>query len=133
MDTLTRIERAIERFEDALLAKMFPTEPVELLGALREECDSQVVMCSPSRVVVPNAYDVELSDEVYEELSRHGKQAGQTLADSLMRHAEERGYEWAGPLTVHVTKSSDVPNGRYRVVATPLTHIRADAFADGAR
>lgn len=131
MDTLTRIERAIERFEDALLAKMFPSEPVELLGALRQECDSQAVVCSSSRVVVPNAYDVELSDEVYEELSRHGKQAGQTLTDNLMRHAEEQGYEWAGPLTVHVTKSSQVPNGRYQVAATPLTHIRADAFADG--
>ncbi|MGW2330904.1 DUF3662 domain-containing protein [Streptomyces sp. NPDC001700] len=133
MDTLTRIERAIERFEDALLAKVFPTEPVELLGALREECDSQAVVCSSRRVVVPNAYDVELSDEVYEELSRHGKQAGQTLTDALMRHAEEHGYEWAGPLTVRVTKSSQVPNGRYRVAATPLPHIRADAFAGNPR
>ncbi|MEU1804497.1 DUF3662 domain-containing protein [Streptomyces sp. NPDC019937] len=131
MDTLTRIERAIERFEDALLSKMFPSEPVELLGALRQECDNQAVVCSSRRVLVPNAYDVELSDEVYEELSRHGKQAGQTLTDSLMRHAEKQGYEWAGPLTVHVTKSSRVPNGRYQVAATPLTHIHADAFSDG--
>ncbi|MEU0839098.1 DUF3662 domain-containing protein [Streptomyces sp. NPDC005962] len=133
MDTLTRIERAIERFEDTLLAKVFPTEPVELLGALREECDSQAVVCSASRVVVPNAFDVELSDEVYEELSRHGKQAGQTLMDSLLRHAEKQGYEWAGPLAVHVAKSDQVPNGRYRVAASPLTHIRADAFADNPR
>jgi hypothetical protein len=133
MDTLTRIERAIERFEDALLAKVFRTEPVELLGALREECDSQAVVCSSSRVVVPNAYDIELSGEVYDTLSRHGQQAGQTLTDSLMRHADEQGYEWAGPLTVHVTRSNQVPNGRYRVAAAPLTHIRADAFAGSAQ
>ncbi|MGW7210621.1 FhaA domain-containing protein, partial [Streptomyces sp. NPDC054837] len=56
MGTLTGWERTLERVEEALLAQIFPKEPVEVVDALRRECDSQAVVCSRSRVVVPNAY-----------------------------------------------------------------------------
>ncbi|WP_413812062.1 DUF3662 domain-containing protein [Streptomyces sp. OE57] len=130
MQTLNRWERAIERWEASLLAKVVRGEPVELLGALKRECDSHTVVCGPTRVVVPNVYDVELAEPVHEELTRRGCHVGQELTDHLMRHAEDKGYEWAGPLTVHVSRSDRVPNGRYRVVGRPMAHIRADTFAD---
>ncbi len=130
MQTLNRWERAIARWEESLLAKVVRSEPVELLGALKRECDSHAVVCGPTRVVVPNVYDVELADAVHEELTRRGCQVGQELTDRLVRHAEDKGYEWAGPLTVHVSRSSRVPNGRYRVTGRPMAHIRADTFAD---
>lgn len=129
MGTLRRWERKVERWERALLSKVFPDEPVELLDALRRECDDHAVVCSHSRVVVPNAYEVELSGDVYEELARHGERVGQELTDSLARHGEDKGYEWAGPLAVRVTPSDDVPNGRYRVTSAPTPQVRADAFA----
>ncbi|MEV6653633.1 DUF3662 domain-containing protein [Streptomyces sp. NPDC051219] len=129
MGTLSRWEQAVERWENALLAKVFRSDPVELLDALRRECDGHAVVCSKSRVVVPNAYNVELADGVYEELARRGSQVGQALTDSLARHAERSGYEWAGPLTVHVAKSSHVPNGRYRISSNATPNIRADGFA----
>ncbi|MET7765753.1 DUF3662 domain-containing protein [Streptomyces sp. NPDC005393] len=128
METLNRWERVLERWEEALVAKVFRSEPVELLGALQRECDDHAVVCGPHRVVVPNVYDVALSDAVYEELERRGCSVGEELTDHLMRHAEENGYEWAGPPTVHVTRSSTVPNGRYQVASNPMSHIRADAF-----
>ncbi|MEV6127775.1 DUF3662 domain-containing protein [Streptomyces violaceusniger] len=130
MQTLNRWERAIARWEESLLAKVVRSEPVELLGALKRECDSHAVVCGPTRVVVPNVYDVELADAVHEELTRRGCQVGQELTDRLARHAEDKGYEWAGPLTVHVSRSGRVPNGRYRVAGRPMAHIRADRFAD---
>ncbi|GHJ26260.1 hypothetical protein TPA0910_06930 [Streptomyces hygroscopicus subsp. sporocinereus] len=132
MQTLNRWERAIERWEASLLAKMARSEPVELLDALKRECDSHAVVCGPTRVVVPNVYDVELADAVHEELTRRGCRVGQVLTDRLMRHAEDKGYEWAGPLAVRVSRSDRVPNGRYRVVGRPMRHIRADAFTDAA-
>ncbi|WP_432035135.1 DUF3662 domain-containing protein [Streptomyces cucumeris] len=128
METLSRWERAIERWQQGLLAKMFRSGPVELVEALRRECDDHAVVCGPERTVVPNAYDVELAEGVYGELTRRGCTVGQVLTDSLLRHAEKHGYEWAGPLTVHVTWSREVPNGRYRVTGHPMAHIRADGF-----
>ncbi|GAA2431376.1 DUF3662 domain-containing protein [Streptomyces macrosporus] len=129
MGALNRWERKVERWEQALLSKVFGDEPVELLDALRHECDSHAVVCSHSRVVVPNAYEVELPGEVYEELERRGGRIGQELTDSLARHGESKGYEWAGPLAVRVTASDHVPNGRYRVTSSPAPQVRVDAFA----
>ncbi|MDQ0604723.1 hypothetical protein QF037_009068 [Streptomyces canus] len=128
MGTLTGWERTLERVEEALLAQIFPKEPVEVVDALRRECDSQAVVCSRSRVVVPNAYDVELAEHVHDELSRNGVGVGQVLTDRLAGHGEKKGYEWAGPLVVHVTRSRDVPNRRYRVTSRVMPHVRADAF-----
>lgn len=128
METLNRWERTLERWEEAVVAKVFRSEPVELLGALRRECDDHAVVCGPHRVVVPNVYDVELADAVYGELERRGYSVGEELTDHLVRHAEKNGYEWAGPPTVHVTRSGAVPNGRYRVESNPMAQIRAEAF-----
>ncbi|MFF3488354.1 DUF3662 domain-containing protein [Streptomyces sp. NPDC002701] len=128
MSTLTGLERALERFGGSLLAQFRQKEPVELVEALRKECDDHIVVCSESRTVVPNAYDVELAEFAHEELERNGQRIDQVLTDSLLRHGETMGYEWAGPLTVHVTKSRDVPNGRYRVSSHVMKHVRAAAF-----
>ncbi|MEU9187163.1 DUF3662 domain-containing protein [Streptomyces sp. NPDC048484] len=128
MSALTGLERALERFGGSLFAQIRHREPVELIEALRKECDDNIVVCSESRTVVPNAYDVELAEFAHEELERNGSRIDQVLTDSLLRHGESRGYEWAGPLAVHVAKSRDVPNGRYRVASHVMKHVRAGAF-----
>ncbi|MFC7882745.1 DUF3662 domain-containing protein [Streptomyces sp. NPDC057376] len=112
----------------ALWARVFDKDPVELLDALRTECDSKAVVSPAGRVMVPNAYDVALAGAVHDELTRRGGRVGPVLTDSLARHAERRGYEWAGPLAVHVTRSDDVPGGRYRVASGVLPHVSADGF-----
>ncbi|MFF1451222.1 DUF3662 domain-containing protein [Streptomyces sp. NPDC058274] len=128
MSALTGLERALERLGGTLLARVRHKEPVELVEALHRECDEHVVVCSESRVVVPNAYDVELAEFAFEEIERNGDRIDQVLTESLLRHGERKGYEWAGPLAVHVTKSRHVPNGRYRVGSRVMHHVRADAF-----
>lgn len=129
METLKRWERTMERWEHALADRVFHREPVELLDALRRECDAHAVVCSHTRVVVPNAYEVELPARVYEKAVRRGGRVDQELTDSLARHGESRDYEWAGPLTVRVTISDDLPNGRYRVTSSATPNVRAGAFA----
>ncbi|WP_328405015.1 DUF3662 domain-containing protein [Streptomyces sp. NBC_00390] len=128
MAPLKQWEQALEDWQDALVAKFFRSEPVELLDELRGECDNHVVVCSRTRVVAPNAYEIEIESGLHKELSRHARQVGQALMDSLARHGERRGYEWAGPLTVRVTSAAHLPNGRYRVASRAMAHIRADAF-----
>ncbi|MDH6437782.1 hypothetical protein M2158_006323 [Streptomyces sp. SAI-144] len=92
-----------------------------------------MVVCSESRVVVPNAYDVELADFAYDELVRRDSSVGQALTDSLARHGERQGYEWAGPLTVHISRSDHVPNGRYRVTSGAMPHVSAEGFQQAIR
>ncbi|MFE0631301.1 DUF3662 domain-containing protein [Streptomyces sp. NPDC058864] len=128
MGALTRWERVIEGWERALVARVRRREPVELLAALRRECDARAVVCSSTRVVVPNVYTVELADTPHRELVPHRARVGEALTDSLLRHAERRGYEWAGPVTVRIVRSAHVPNGRYRVSSNPMSRIRADAL-----
>ncbi|MFD5627579.1 MULTISPECIES: FhaA domain-containing protein [unclassified Streptomyces] len=133
MSTLTGVERALERFGQRMLGRIRDKEPVELVEALRRECDEHIVVCSESRIVVPNAYDVELAEFAHEELERNGDdRIDQILTDTLARHGERKGYEWAGPLAVHVTKSCHVPNGRYRVASRVMHNVRADAFPRSA-
>ncbi|CAM5341192.1 DUF3662 domain-containing protein [Streptomyces fumanus] len=128
MGALSALEAALEHRMAALWGRVFGKESVELLNALHAECDSNAVVCAEGRVLVPNAYDVALADGVHEELNRRGGRVGQAITDSLARHAERHGYEWAGPLAVHIARSDDVPNGRYRVASRVMPHVRADGF-----
>ncbi|GGL63287.1 hypothetical protein GCM10010129_03740 [Streptomyces fumigatiscleroticus] len=132
MGALSALEQALENRMEALWARVFDKEPVELLDALRQECDSNAVVSPQGRVMVPNAYDVELADAVHDELTRHGSRVGQALTDSLARHAERRNYEWAGPLAVHIARSGQVPNGRYRVASRVAPQVSAEAFQHAA-
>ncbi|MFK4144650.1 DUF3662 domain-containing protein [Streptomyces sp. NPDC004065] len=128
MSALSALEQALENRWEALWARIAGKGPVELLDALRRECDANAVVCSGRRVMVPNAYDVELDASVHDGLGRHRNRVGQVLTDSLARHAERHGYEWAGPLTVHVARARRVPNGRYRVASRVMPHVSAEAF-----
>ncbi|MBM9623851.1 FhaA domain-containing protein [Streptomyces zhihengii] len=126
---LSRWERAWERWQNSLLRKVRRRGHVELLEALHRECDDNAVVCSENRVVVPNAYEVELDAQVHEELTRRGRGGvGEALAEDLVRHGEHNGYEWAGPLTVRVTAVAHPRADPYRVSSSPMPHVRADAF-----
>ncbi|MET9324222.1 DUF3662 domain-containing protein [Streptomyces sp. NPDC003038] len=130
MNALRHWENAVEQWENALLAKLSPREPVELLEALRHECDQQAVICSHDRVVVPNAYEVELPPETHTKLAPHAHRIGPLLTDALARHGEARGYEWAGPLTVRLRPSPHLRDNRYRITSTPTPHISIEAFTN---
>ncbi|MDG9719526.1 DUF3662 domain-containing protein [Streptomyces sp. DH24] len=130
MSALTALEQALEDRWEALWARLLDKEPVELLDALREECDSNALVCAEGRKMAPNVYAVELDRAVHDELARRGSRVDQALTDSLARHGEQRGYTWPGPLTVHVTRSSHVPNGRYRVASAVMSHVSADGIPD---
>ncbi|MFD3533270.1 FhaA domain-containing protein [Streptomyces sp. NPDC058664] len=132
---LSRWERALERRQKSLLSRLRhreDREDVELVDALYHECDEHAVVCGGGRVVVPNAFEVELDARVHEELVRHGRgDVGEALTDALVRHGERKGYEWAGPLTVRVTPVARPPGDPYRVGSSPMPHVRADAFPKG--
>ncbi|MBZ4017624.1 DUF3662 domain-containing protein [Streptomyces purpurogeneiscleroticus] len=129
MGLLTQVEDAMEHWEHTLVNRVFRSDPVRLVDALRRECDDHAVVCSEHRILVPNAYDIELARYVHQELAGRDGHVGRALTDALARHAAEQGYEWAGPLTVHVAETRHhLANGRYRITSQALPHIGPDAF-----
>ncbi|WP_329047884.1 DUF3662 domain-containing protein [Streptomyces violaceus] len=132
MGALSALEETLENRWDALWARVLDKDPVEVVDALRRECDDNAVVCGQGCVMVPNAYDVELADEVHDRLASHSTHVCQALTDSLARHAERKGYEFAGPLAVHVARCPEVPNGRYRVASRVMEHVSVDGFFDAA-
>ncbi|POX42550.1 DUF2662 domain-containing protein [Streptomyces sp. Ru73] len=134
MGLLTQWEDAVEHWEHTLVNRVFRSDPVLLVDALRRECDDHAVVCNENRILVPNAYDVELAPYVHERLGQEDEDVAQALTDTLARHAAEHDYEWAGPLTVHVAASEEpLPNGRYRITSQALPNIPPDAFATPAK
>ncbi|MFH8977843.1 DUF3662 domain-containing protein [Streptomyces sp. NPDC017890] len=128
MGAISALEKTLENGWEALWARVFGRDSVELLDALRAECDDNAVVSPAGRVMVPNAYDVVFADDVHDELAPRDGRVGQVLTDCLVRHAERHGYEWAGPPAVHIARSDDVPNGRYRVASSVMPHVSADGF-----
>ncbi|MFI8997708.1 DUF3662 domain-containing protein [Streptomyces sp. NPDC053542] len=133
MGLLTQLEDTMEHWEHTLVNRVFRSDPVRLVDALQRECDEHAVVCSESRILVPNAYDIELARYVHQELRQElgegDGRVGRALTDALARHAAEHGYEWAGPLTVHVAETRHpLANGRYRITSQALPHIAPDAF-----
>ncbi|MFD7663682.1 DUF3662 domain-containing protein [Streptomyces sp. NPDC059788] len=129
MGMLTRMEKTVEHWESALVAKVLGNDPVELCDDLRRECDGHAVVCGKRRVLVPNAYKVELAPAVHEQLGERDGQIGRELTDVLARHGVRHDYEWAGPLTVHVTGAEEPLEGRYRISSQAMPHILAGAFS----
>ncbi|MCY0943108.1 MULTISPECIES: DUF3662 domain-containing protein [Streptomyces] len=130
MNALSRWEDAVERWQDALMDRIRHREPVELVQALQRECDERAVVCSRCRVIAPNAYEIDLPPDVYRKIARHARRIGLQLTDALVRHGENHGYEWAGPLAVRLRPAELEPGSRYRISSAPMPHIRATAFPD---
>ncbi|MFD7921980.1 DUF3662 domain-containing protein [Streptomyces sp. NPDC059740] len=131
MGLLTRMEEAVEHFETALVDKVFRHEPVEVLDALRRECDDHVLVVSEERRLAPNAYLVELAGPVHDRLDSQEAGVCQELTDELVRHAAERGYDFPGPVAVHLTRTDTLPNGRYRISSAASENLPAALFTAG--
>lgn len=135
MSALSALEQVLENRWEAVRARLpgREREPVGLVEALRHECDSNAVVSPGGRVMVPNAYEVELAAPLHEEPGRRAGGVGQVLTDHLARHAAQKGYEWAGPLTVHVVRTRDLPDGGHRVSSSVMRHVSAAAFQRAGR
>lgn len=122
---LLRLERAIERWEIALLHKVFGPERSELLDALRRECDANRTVLSRSRTLVPNAFTVELNPDTYDRLEPCLDELCHQLTDVLLQHAQRRGFEFPGPLAVRLEKAEALGGKRFRVTSTPAQNLRS--------
>jgi hypothetical protein len=74
MGVLHRFEQRLEQAVSGVFARAFRSavQPVEIASALQREIDNSAQILSRDRMLVPNAFVVELSETDHDRLSRTG-------------------------------------------------------------
>jgi hypothetical protein len=121
---LQRFERRLEGLVEGAFGRAFggAVQPVELAAALQREAQSAKVIVGPGRVLVPNAYVVELGEPDATRLEEFGAPLRDELAAMLRDHAAEQGWSFVGPVSVRLAAADGLAPGVFRVhgrVETP--------------
>lgn len=126
MGALQNFERRLEEMISGAFARVFRSavQPVEIAAALQREADNNTQILSRDRRMVPNDYNVELSETDLERLAPYDLE--RELAKQLHEHADFQGYVFPGKISVSLASAEDLGTGRFRV------RSRANAEAPGS-
>jgi Protein of unknown function (DUF3662)/FHA domain len=126
---LQRFERRLEGLVEGAFARAFggQVQPVEVAAALQREAQSAKVIVGHGRVLVPNAYEVELGAADAERFEEFGPALRDELAAMLRDHAAEQGWSFVGPVDVRWVAADDVPAGTVRVRSAVLAAQQVSA------
>ncbi len=142
MGVLQRFERRLEGLVQGAFARTFGgwVEPVEIAAALTREAEDKKAILAAGRVLVPNAYVVELSPDDTDRLAEWDAQLRAELAGMLTESAGEQGWSFVGPVEVAFEKVDELDTGAFRVRSTvrqgelpPLAPDAGPHLVDGAR
>jgi hypothetical protein len=111
------VERVMERWTTSLWGMLLPAkqERGEAVSVLLRQCDDNTVIFGRRRVVVPNAFVVELLPKIHQQLLASPLPVGPVLANEVRRHAAERGYTFAGPVAVDLRPAHSDSTVRFRI------------------
>lgn len=118
MGVLDRFERGVENVVSSAFAKTFRSgvKPVEIAAALKKQADSKAAVVDRDRTVVPNEYDVGLSDTDHQNIAEWGEDAlAREFEASLTDHATFQRYALVGPVAVRFFSDSQLSTGRYSI------------------
>ncbi len=117
MGVLQRFERRLEGLVEGAFARTFGgvVQPVEIAARLQREAADHKTIVGAGRVLVPNDYDVELSEHDHERLAEYDEALTRELADMVRENAVEQGWSFVGPVTVHLLQADDIDTGVFRV------------------
>ncbi|GAB3580237.1 FhaA domain-containing protein [Calidifontibacter terrae] len=118
MGLFDKLEQRLERGVNGAFARAFRSEvqPVEVASAIRRAMDDRATSAGKNkRQVVPNLFDVELSETDYDQLTVHVEQLADELKASAAEHAETQRYTPGGPLTVTFSCHSELETGVFRL------------------
>jgi hypothetical protein len=114
---LQRFENKLEQMISGVFARTFRSavQPVEIAAALNREVDNSAQILSRDRRLVPNNFQVELSEADHERLEGLGPQLPRELTEMLREHAAQQSYVFTGPVSIALEVSEDLTTGRFRV------------------
>ncbi|MGI8576533.1 MAG: FhaA domain-containing protein [Nocardioidaceae bacterium] len=140
MAALHRLEQRLEHLVTGAFARAFRSavQPMEIAAALQREVDNSAQILSRNRRLAPNAFTIDLSPADFDRLSSYGETLSSELAAMLHEHAQEQGYLFAGPVSMHFQRTDDLGTGRFRVRSrasaqvTPVTPAAGHNMSDTA-
>jgi hypothetical protein len=110
-------ERVMEQWVMNVWSRLSPARQThgEALTTILRQCDENALIVGRQRVVAPNAYVIELLPQTHRQISDSALPVAPALAAHVRRHAAERGYTFAGPVTVQLRPAPDDRTDRFRV------------------
>ena len=127
MGVLQRFERRLEGLVEGAFARVFGgvVQPVEVAAALQREAADKKAIVGAGRVLVPNAYVVELGEHDFTRMTEYDEPLRAELASMVREHAQEQGWSFVGKVRVAFEKVDELDTGVFRVRST----VAADAAA----
>src|SRR5215212_3579296 len=119
MGILERFEKKVEGAVNGVFARAFKgdVQPVEVAARLQRELDGEAKLMSRDKRLVPNEFEVGLSQHDYDKLAPYSKTLTAELAGELRTHARDLGYVFNGPIKIILHRDSKLPTGRFTVVS----------------
>jgi hypothetical protein len=90
-------------------------EPVEVAAALTREAEDKKAVVAAGRVLVPNAYVVELGVSDADRLREYDEPLRAELAKMVAEAAQERGWSFVGPVEVAFEEVAEQRTGAFQV------------------
>jgi hypothetical protein len=114
---LQRFERRLEGLVEGAFARVFGgvVQPVEVAAALQREAADKKAIVGAGRVLVPNAYVVELGETDYTRMTEYDEPLRAELASMVREHADEQGWSFVGKVRVAFEKVDELDTGVFRV------------------
>lgn len=117
MGILDKFERGLERAFNGAFAKTFKSglQPVEIVAALKRECDTRASIVSRERILAPNRFHVIVSPADYERLAGLGDSLTASFVQEIEQHASRQHYQFAGGISVKLLQDDSLSEGQLSI------------------
>ncbi|MHC6591719.1 FhaA domain-containing protein [Arthrobacter sp. C152] len=119
MGLLDKVERGIEKAVRGVFStgSKAQVEPVEIASRLRREVDHKAITVAAGRTLVPNVFDVQLSDEDFKRAQEWGTPLAEELCDVVINHVRSQGYTLQGPVRISFRRESGLRAGDFEIAS----------------
>ncbi|MFE4836784.1 FhaA domain-containing protein [Arthrobacter sp. NPDC056691] len=119
MGLLDKVERGIEKAVRGVFStgSKAQVEPVEIASRLRREVDHKAITIAAGRTLVPNVFDVLLSDEDFQRAQEWGTPLAEELCDVVINHVRSQGYILQGPVRISFRRDESHRAGDFEIIS----------------
>ena len=102
MGLLERFEDSLDRLVNGAFARAFKAEvqPVEIAAALQREIDDRAAVVDRDRTIIPNVFQIELSEHDFDRLTPFHEALQSELATLVTDYGAQQRYTLLGAVTV---------------------------------
>ena len=119
MGLLDKVERGIEKAVRGVFStgSKAQVEPVEIASRLRREVDHKAMTVAAGRTLVPNVFDVQLSDDEFGLAEEWGTPLDEELCDVVINHVRSQGYILQGPVRISFRRDTELRAGDFEIAS----------------